>query len=243
MKTHRFLLTIVFSVFLTVAFPAAAQDLILLNSQIIADLPIDRPLGEDEEKEPGKWSYLIFDPDEVPAPVRYEIVEDREKGRVLRASAEGGASLFYMLFKDPINLDDTPFLTFDWRIDEAPASGPDETEKSGDDFAFRIYLLSGGFFSSNTLNLVRAREKSVGSTWDSPYAIFLHKVKMHTFANAEQPIGKWRRETINVADLWRKTFDDDPQVHSVGFMADSDNAGGKVVAFFREIKLSGTAAE
>ena len=221
--------------------PAQAEERVLLDSEIIARLPIESPLG-DADPAPGVWTYQTFDPKKVPAPTRYEIGED-EGGRFLRATSDGGASLFFLKFAEPVNLEETPFLIFDWRIDEAPTAGPEESTKEGDDFAFRIYLSRGGWTSSKTLNIVRSRALAVGETWPSPYGLydnFLHKVRMRSFAAADGDDGQWRRASVNVAEWWRDIFGSDPVIEGVGFMADSDNAGGRVVTRFREIKLATT---
>lgn len=218
--------------------PAQAKERVLLDSEIIAGLPIDRPLGDDDPA-PGEWTYQTFDPKKVPAQTRYEIDED-ENGAFLRATSEGGASLFFLRFAEPVDLEETPFLIFDWRIDEAPTAGPEESSKEGDDFAFRIYLARGGWGSSKTLNIVRSRALALGETWPSPYGLydnFLHKVRMRSFAVGDGD-GQWRRATVNVAEWWRDIFGSAPVIEGVGFMADSDNAGGRVVARFREIKLA-----
>ncbi len=224
------------------SLPLGAAERVLLDSQIIANLPIDRPQSLDEIAR-GKWGYAIFDPDKVPAPTRYEIVPDQGR-HALQATAMGGASFFYLKFETPLDLSATPFLIFDWRVDESPTNGPPEDSRDGDDFAFRIYLSAGGKLSSRTLNLVRAREKAVGALWPSPYKRynnFLHRVQIRAFANADAENGIWHRQAINVAAWWREIFATDPIIDGIGLMADSDNAGGKVVARFRKIKLAESA--
>ncbi len=220
------------------SWPLGAAERVLLNSQIIADLPIERPQSLDELVS-GKWGYAIFDPRKVSTPTRYEIISD-QGGYALQATAVGGASFFYLKFEEPLDLSATPFLVFDWRVDESPTRGPPEDTRDGDDFAFRIYLSAGGKLSSKTLNLVRAREKAIGVLWPSPYKRynnFLHRVQIRAFANADAENGVWHRQTINVAAWWREIFATDPIIDGIGLMADSDNAGGRVVARFREIKL------
>lgn len=228
--------------FALLSFPLGASERVLLNSQIIAELPIDHPQSLDEIA-PEKWGYAVFDPEKVPAPTRYEIVSD-QSGHALQATAVDSASFFYLKFEAPLDLSITPFLIFDWRVDESPINGPPEDIRDGDDFAFRIYLSAGGKLRSKTLNLVRAREKAVGALWPSPYRRynnFLHRVQIRAFANADAENGIWHRQAINVAAWWREIFATDPIIDGIGLMADSDNAGGTVVARFREIKLTESA--
>lgn len=230
----------------------APAEHILLDAQRIAQLPVGRP-QPIEQIARGQWGYVEFDPDKIATPAQYEIVPDDfnsdesgddESSYALKVTAINGASLFFLRFESPIDLRETPVLTFDWRVDRAPTAGPPEDTKDGDDFAFRIYLTRGGKVRSQTLNLVRARDKPIGATWPSPYKLydnFFHKVRMRAFANATSPNGVWRTQQLNIAQTWREVFATAPVIDGVGFMADSDNAGGAVVARFRRIRLSAGA--
>ncbi len=60
------------------SFPLGATERVLLDSQIIANLPIDRPQSLDEIAH-GKWGYAIFDPEKVPVSTRYKIVSDQSR--------------------------------------------------------------------------------------------------------------------------------------------------------------------
>ena len=213
------------------SFPLGATERVLLDSQIIANLPIDHPQLINEIVH-GKWSYAIFDPEKVPVPTRYEIVSDQGR-HALQATAVGGASFFYLKFEAPLDLNAATFLIFDWRIDESPIHGPPEDTKDGDDFAFRIYLSAGGKLRSKMLNLVRAREKAVGTLWPSPYKRynnFLRRVQIRAFVNADTENDIWHRQAVNVATWWREIFATDPII-----------VGGVEVARFREIKLAENA--
>ena len=218
---------------------AALAERVLLDSTRIAALPIGQPQAIADIR-PGHWGYAEFNRKKIARPTQYEIIADAD-GYALRAVADGGASLFYLRFAEPIDLRDTPLLEFDWRVDAAPRNGPPEDDKRGDDFAFRLYLFAGNQLHSKTLNLVRARDKAVGATWPSPYRRYnnpLHQVRMRAFANANASNGVWRRETIDVDKTWREIFTGQPLVDGIGLMTDSDNAGGKMIAQFRLIKLT-----
>lgn len=180
------------------------------------------------------WQYQSFNPKKIARQTAYRAVFDEELNRtVLEAESDGGASGY--IREAEIDLAQTPYLHLRWRVMEA-ADNPAEREKAGDDFALRVYLVSGSRLSSRTLSLVRASRAAPGDSWPSPYGNLLHKVRVVAFADA---LGEWQTTTIDAAGEWRRVFGGDaPAIGTIGLMTDADNTVTKSRARYADIVIS-----
>ena len=105
---------------------------------------------------------------------------------VLKADSHGSASGLFK--KQRIDLHKTPYLNWQWRI-ENRLDNLHEQEKSGDDYAARIYVLvSGGwaFWRTRGINYVWSSVSAKGQTW--PNAFAGDKVMMLALRSAEDPV-------------------------------------------------------
>ncbi len=166
----------------------------------------------------------------------YRIVElDGEK--VLLAQSLASASALYK--KHHINLKQTPYLNWRWRIENKIASG-DETTKSGDDYAARIYLIIDGgllFWKTSALSYVWANAAVKGSTWDNAYRG--KSVKMHALRSAGDGTNKWLTEKRNVYKDLKKIFGREiSNIDAVAIMTDTDNSGSKAKSYYSGIFFS-----
>ena len=182
-----------------------------------------------------EWKTQEFD--KIP-PTLYEVSDDPELNqKVLVATADKTASGFYL--ERDVNLAETPLIRFQWRVDES-GSGFDETKKSGNDYAFRIYVnQKTGWFSLRTLILARTESQPAGALWDSPYSGSRWEIKTYSFADQDAALGEWHTETLDVAELWHKAYgkDADLKMGAVGIMTDGDNAGVVMKAKYGEISF------
>jgi len=88
---------------------------------------------------------------------RYQLKMDDTHGTVLHALSQGSASVFGKRMK--VDLTKTPYINWSWKIDNR-LDGINETTKSGDDFAARIYLVK-------TEGLFGRKSKAVNYVWSS----------------------------------------------------------------------------
>ena len=186
----------------------------------------------------GEWKYHAFS---GIAPTDYAAAYDESLGaNALVAESARGASGFTRRVK--IDLRKTPYMHFRWRVDAAE-KGFDEKEKSGDDFAFRVYLIGkSGLIKHRLLNLVRSHGESRGTNWRSPYSRILTEIKTFVFADSNDALGEWHIAKLNAADLWKKIFGEDAgEIGGVGIMTDGDNAGVQMKARYGEIIFSNSA--
>ena len=179
------------------------------------------------------WEYQTFD-DIVPT--HYQAAEDKELGQtVLFANSDQGASGYFR--KMPINLQATPWLHFQWRIDMAPG-GFDERVKAGDDFAWRLYFTAKEGWVYQSMTLVRSQQRH-GEWWRSPYNSLINQMWIYTAIGGDAPLGEWQTTSVNLAVLWRDLFDAQaPPLDLVGFMSDGDSAGVQMRSRYGDMVLS-----
>ncbi|GMR05620.1 MAG: DUF3047 domain-containing protein [Gammaproteobacteria bacterium] len=166
----------------------------------------------------------------------YQVV-DLDGEQVLQALSLASASGLYK--KRHINLKITPYLNWRWRIENRIDSG-DETTKSGDDYAARIYLIIDGgllFWKTSALSYVWANAAVKGSTWDNAYAG--KSVKMLALRSAGDVTKKWLTEKRNVYEDLKKVFGKEiSTIDAVAVMTDTDNSGSKAKSYYANIFFS-----
>jgi len=162
---------------------------------------------------------------------------------VLHASSKQSASGLAKEIK--IDLKQTPFLNWSWRIDNLlPAM--DETTKAGDDYAARLYIVkSGGFFiwETKALNYVWSSNQDKGSVWDNAYAG--SNARMLALRSADDGTGKWVSEKRNVYEdmiaLYGDKGSDEANekayryIDAVAIMSDTDDSKTQASAYYGDI--------
>lgn len=122
-----------------------------------------------------------------------------------------------------IKLDDSTELSWRWRA-EQDITSVIRQEKTGDDFAGRIYVAVEHplfFWRSRVLAYVHASELAVDSHWPNPFTGQFH---MWVVSNGES--GDWHSIERRILDDWEVAFGDRPDhFDAIGLMADADNSG------------------
>lgn len=144
------------------------------------------------------------------------------------------------LFKEQrIDLEQTPFLNWSWRIANR-LDGLDEQSKAGDDYAARIYVvIKGGlaFWQTQAINYVWASNTAKDSVW--PNAFAGEHVLMLAVRGPEAALNLWHDEKRNVrADLQKLFGEDLRSIDAVALMTDTDNSGKQVSACYGDIWFS-----
>lgn len=156
---------------------------------------------------------------------------------VLKADSHAAAS---GLFKEQrIDLEQTPFLNWSWRIADR-LSGLNEQSKAGDDYAARIYVVVKGglaFWRTKAVNYVWASNTVKDAVW--PNAFAGDHAMMLALRGPEAALNVWYNEKRNVrADLQKLFGEDLRTIDAVALMTDTDNSGGQVSAFYGDIWFS-----
>jgi hypothetical protein len=208
-----------------------------------AEIPLPTP-GSDN------WQPLVFRG--IPNQTRYTL-ESFEGMEVARAESHCGASGL-VLRLDAIQIEQTPLLSWRWRIDRG-LDLSDEQTKAGDDFAARVYimfeldparastlqrlrhrlakLVYGESIPGSALNFVWTSRVPEGTVWDNP---FVASAKMIALAQGADP--GWRTETVDVVARYLELFHAPvPPLLGLAIMSDSDNSCRSTQARFADFKF------
>lgn len=165
----------------------------------------------------------------------YTLVGQAEK-KILCAQSNKSAS--GLIKHVEIDLNQTPYLNWSWRIDEVFGRG-DEKTKQGDDYPARVYVVIDSliFWRIQSLNYVWAAQASVGGIWQSPFAG--NNVKLIAVRSGAARTGRWQSEKRNVRKDLQKAFGKDfARIDAIAIMTDTDNTGGRASACYGDIFFS-----
>jgi hypothetical protein len=207
--------------------------LLLLFSSVLVNAKTTntRLIGTFSEGKTEDWQHKEFT-----GKTYYKIIHLDNK-KVLRAKSNASAS---GLFKEQrIDLNKTPYLNWTWRI-ENRLGNLDEQEKSGDDYAARVYVvINGGLFFWNTraINYVWSANMAKGKIW--PNAFAGDNAMMIAIRSIKDPIGTWFSEKRNILTDLKQVFGKDYRyIDAIAIMTDTDNAKGRATAYYGDIYFS-----
>ena len=156
--------------------------------------------------------------------------------RYVRATSRGSASgLVYEIEFDPQQY---PYLTWQWKVDNIITSG-DASQKSGDDYGARVYVVFPSVFFWNTraINYIWANKLPKEQAVPNPYTANAIMVSVES-GLAES--GKWITETRNIYEDYKRYFGKEPpKVGAIAIMTDTDDTGESVSADYGPIALCG----
>jgi hypothetical protein len=205
----------------------------LLTLLVVQNLAAENKLslGEFSRNRLDGWEHKTFKGE-----TRYQL-QTLDGTMVLKADSQGAAS---GLFKEQrIDLEQTPFLNWSWRITNRLV-GLNEQSKAGDDYAARIYVVVKGglaFWQTKAINYVWASNTAKDGVW--PNAFAGDHAMMLALRGPEAPLNIWHSEKRNVqADLKKLFGEDFRYIDVVALMTDTDNSGGQVTAFYGDIWFS-----
>ncbi|MCG8671097.1 MAG: DUF3047 domain-containing protein [Pseudomonadales bacterium] len=194
------------------------------------------PISEFDSEPLSAWKAKSFKGE-----TKYSIVElDNQK--VLQANSIASAS---GLAKEmTIDLKKTPYLNWCWKT-RSRLSNLKETEKKGDDYTARIYVvIDGGWkiWETKALNYVWSSNQAKGSRWDNAFAG--NNAKMIAVDGVENKINQWQCHKRNVYEDLGEAFAAGESNHRytmidvIAIMTDTDNSEGKAISWYRDIYFS-----
>ncbi len=189
------------------------------------------PLGEFSRNRLDGWERKSFKGE-----TRYQL-QTLDGIVVLKADSHASGS---GLFKEQrIDLEQTPFLNWSWRISNR-LSGLNEQSKAGDDYAARIYVIINGglaFWQTKAINYVWVGNTAKDTVW--PNAFAGDHAMMVAVRGPEAALNVWHSEKRNVRADLKKLFGEDlHMIDGVALMTDTDNSNGQVSAFYGDIWFS-----
>lgn len=167
----------------------------------------------------------------------YEVIYNNNKGSdTLKASANGTASMLYKVAD--INLTQTPFIQWDWKVSNT-YKHKNERHRKGDDFPARVYIAiaskSGSIFP-RALTYVWSSNSAPLSSWKNPYS---NAVVMLSLQNGEVNSRQWVSEKRNLKDDLAQLFGEDIEnIKGIAVMTDADNTGASAVSFYRNLRFT-----
>ncbi len=200
---------------------------------------------------PAPWQVERLD-DKVP-PTRYRL---REWDGVRAVEAHAVNSMALLARPLQVDFARTPMLCWRWRID-APLEAADMTQKSGDDYAARVYLsfdvpaetlslgtrmalglaraLRGGQVPDAALNYIWDNRHPVG-TWQ-PNA-YTDRARMLVLRTGGTEAGRWVDERRDVAADFQRAFGHAPaRLTGMALASDTDNTGEEARAGFADFRF------
>lgn len=152
--------------------------------------------------------------------------------------AQSNSSASGLFRKMPIDLTKTPYLHWNWRINETLGK-INEEEKSFDDYAARVYIvISGGlfFWKTRALNYVWANQHDKGQYWPNAYSA---NAMMIAIESGPELTKTWQHERRNVRkDIKNYLGLDVDRIDAIAFMTDSDDTGKSASACYANIYFS-----
>lgn len=140
--------------------------------------------------------------------------------------------------KRNIDLSETPFLQWSWRVENIFPSIKEKT-RQGDDFAARLYIAVKGKTGSiypRTLTYVWATNAKINAYWQSPYSSQAILVAANS---GEKETGKWITHKRNLKEDLQYHFKEEFQnIEGIAIMTDSDNFQSEATAYYKNILFS-----
>jgi len=184
-------------------------------------------------------------------PTEYRLV-DHEGRTVVFARARGSAS--GLVYPVTLDLKEYPYLHWHWKV-PALIAGADNTRRATEDSPVRIVITFEGDKSKLPIeDRIFADQFRLFTRQEFPYAILMYiwenrapvgtvienlhtsRIRMIVADSGADEVGKWRTQTRNIHEDYRRAFGEDPpRTRTVGIMTDSDNTGADAEAFFGDI--------
>ena len=178
---------------------------------------------------PPGWTHRTF----WTKPAMELSIVEKEGEEALRCETNGGGSIFGRALDVPLS--DYPTLIWDWYVEVPVSSDLDERTHEGDDHPARFYVK----FRDST-----GENHSIEIIWSNKmfkpgdYKIigdFHHYVANGLDAN----IGRWWHEEVDLAGIYRTATgrDDAATTTEIAIFCDTDETGGRSVAYFSDVEL------
>ncbi|PWF44033.1 DUF3047 domain-containing protein [Massilia glaciei] len=187
------------------------------------------------------------------ADTRYRLVADGAL-TVLKADAE--KSMSGLIHTVRVDTRRHPLLRWRWKI-AAPVANADMTQKSGDDYAARVYVmfdypaarlpfsdrlkmkmaesLYGQRLPTAALNYVWDNRQPVGTVQANTYT---DRARMIVAQSGAARAGTWVTETRDLrADFLAAFGEPAPDVVAVAIATDTDNTGGRASAWYGDLEF------
>lgn len=188
-------------------------------------------IGQFSAKDLSGWESKEFAGDTIYSLTRLDGQD------VLKAVSDNSASGLFKKIK--IDIKKTPYLNWRWRI-ENRLTPLIETEKSGDDYSARIYIVvsTGIFFwQTRALNYVWSSQAAPASNW--PNAFAPNNARMIAVRTSDHKLATWYHEKRNIYQELKQWLGDEViAIDAIAIMTDTDNSHSHATAYYGDIYFS-----
>ena len=186
-------------------------------------------------------------------PTQYRLVA-QDGSVAMRAEANASASgLSYDL---TVDLHEYPWLTWQWKVPVLIEGANNTIQQVEDSPARVIVTFEGGRERLDDAEQINYDLAKAMTGNELPYATIMYiwennlpegtviehhfstRIKMIVAGSGRKDLDLWHEERVNLLEDYRRAFGEEPpRVRSVGIMSDSDNTGGRAVAYYGDIRF------
>ncbi len=193
------------------------------------------------------------------APTRYDLVFDPlARQVVLHAVADRSAS--GLMQRLDVDSPQRPWVNWRWRVTQL-IEVADNTDRHAEDSPVRLMLFFDG--DRTTLpaaELVKFELARLVSNQEPPYATLMYiwenrqppgtvigsshsgRIKMVVAGSGVDRLGQWKQFERNYVEDYRRAYGKAPgRLIGIGILTDTDNTGGRIEAFYGDIRLNPAA--
>ncbi|MEF3066073.1 DUF3047 domain-containing protein [Pandoraea apista] len=187
----------------------------------------------------------------------YTVVADGERN-VIEANAVDSASAL-MAKGDGVDLNETPSVTWRWKVDKA-IPGADNRVSDKEDSPARLVFFFDGDKSSLPFGDRAAMTLAKAGGEDLPYATLMYiwsndaapgaviqnphtdRVQMLVVAGGDASLGKWQTFSRNIVADYERIYKEKPgKLLGYGIFTDSDNTHASAHAWYGDVRFGGVA--
>jgi hypothetical protein len=175
-----------------------------------------------------------WEPKEFKGLTEYRLLPENDRIVVKATSRAAASGLVKKISFDPRRY---RYLRWSWKIDQTIPAG-DETTKTGDDYAARVYVVFAGkfFWQTKAINYIWANHLKRG---DAIANAFTASAMMVAVESGSGAAGEWQNEERDIFTDYQKLFGTEPgEASAIAIMTDTDNTGGSATAWYGDITLS-----
>ncbi len=202
-----------------------------------------------EDELPDLWEPLSF---RGKSDTAYRL-EEKDGNIVIKAVSEQSAS--GLIRRVEIDPEEYPVMRWSWRVENILEKG-DVTEKSGDDYPARVYVIFDydignlswwdrtrlrairtfyGDVPTRAINYIWESSAEVGTIVENPYSDL---VMMVVVESGEENVGTWIEYERNVYVDYKEIYGKEPpNINGIAIMTDTDDTGESAVAYYGDIKF------
>lgn len=156
---------------------------------------------------------------------------------ILKATTSDSASMLYQAIN--IDLNKTPYLSWQWKISNTYPKNINEHNRNGDDYPARIYIAiknKNGNIYPRALIYVWSSYSPQFTHWKNPYS---QSITMLSIESGDALAGQWITEKRNLKQDLKTYFGEEiDAIEGIAIMSDSDNTDSQATTYYQKISFT-----